>query len=355
MYIRSIQPSADLASVDASTFDVARTAALIDVIGAATPLRVAPVSRQAQALAERGYAGYVWGLGAAAIWSGWWTVTRAGVSTGLPAADLAALRFGLGGLLLLPLAWRERAAIRKVPPGLLFFMAVGSGAPYALVAGTGVRLASAGVGGAITVGLLPAFTLILAMLFLRERPTGRLFAGISCIFLGATTIVASAWNGPGGWIGLGCFVAGALMWSGYTVALRQAGLRPLTAAAVVCVGSLVFYTPAWLLTAGPGRLLAAAPAGLAFQAFYQSLLSAIAALYCFGRAVGSLGATRASVFAAIVPALSMVTSAVVLGEQPSLTELCGALLLSAGAIIAARPPIDRIGSRVTPLSSTRAA
>ena len=196
--------------------------------------------------------GYLWGFGAAAIWSGWWTVTRMGVAGGLPASDLAALRFGLGGLVLLPLAWRDRGAIRQVgTPSLLFFMAVGAGAPYALVAGNGVRLASAGVGGAITVGLLPAFTLILGMLFLRERPTRPLFAGIGCILVGAATIVASAWNGPRGAIGLGFFVAGALMWSGYTVALRRAGLRPLTAAAVVCVGSLVFYTPAWLLTARP--------------------------------------------------------------------------------------------------------
>lgn len=286
--------------------------------------------------AVAGAGGYVWGFGAAAIWSGWWTVTRIGVADGLPAADLAAMRFGIAGVLLLPIAWRERQSILRVAPRTLFFMAVGAGAPYALAVGTGVRLASAGVGGAITVGLLPAFTLILSALILRERVTRGLAAGIVCILLGAACVAAGAWGTGRSWAGLGLFVAGAMMWAGYTVALRRAGLRPLTAAAVVCVASLLLYTPVWLATSGPVHLLAAAPADLLLQALYQSLLSAIGALYCFGRAVGRLGATRASVFAAIVPALSVIIAAVVLGESPGALEACGAALLSAGAMVATR-------------------
>lgn len=280
--------------------------------------------------------GYLWGLGAALIWSGWWTVTRIGVADGLPAADLAALRFGISGLLLLPLAWRERQAIRRVAVLHSFFMALGAGAPYALVAGTGVKLASAGVGGAITVGLLPMFTLILSVLILREQVTRVLVAGIVCILIGASCVAAAAWDVGDSGSGLAFFVAGALMWAGYTVALRCSGLAPLTATAVICIASLALYTPVWLLTCGSLRLFAAAPADLLMQALYQSLLSAIGALYCFGRAVGRLGTTRASVFAAIVPAISVIIAALVLHESPGAAEIFGASLLSVGAFIAAR-------------------
>jgi len=283
-----------------------------------------------------GASGYLWGLGAAVIWSGWWTVTRLGVADGLPATDLAAVRFGISGLLLLPLAWRERQAIRLVAPRLLFFMAAGAGAPYALVAGTGVKLTSAGVGGAITVGLLPVFTLILSALVLREAVTRILAAGIACILLGAACVAAGAWDGARGGYGLALFVVGALMWAGYTVSLRRAGLQPLTATAVVCVASLAFYTPVWLVSSGSARLFTAAPADLLLQALYQSLLSAIGALYCYGQAIGRLGATRASVFAAVVPLFSVIIAAVVLRESPGAIDLCGAALLSAGAIVAAR-------------------
>ena len=280
--------------------------------------------------------GYLWGLGAAAIWSGWWTVARVGVADGLSAADLAALRFAIAGLVLLPLAWRSRQAVARVAPSLLFFMALGAGAPYALVAGTGVALISAGVGGAITVGLLPVFTLILSTLVLRERATKRMAAGIGCILVGAACVAAGTWNAGGNRLGLLFFVAGALMWAGYTVSMRRAGLLPLTAAAVVCGASLLFYVPVWAFTGGPERLLAAVPGDLLFQALYQSLLSAIGALYCFGRAVERLGATRASVFAAIVPALSMAIAVVLLGESPSTIEIVGATLLSIGAVAATR-------------------
>jgi drug/metabolite transporter (DMT)-like permease len=263
-------------------------------------------------------------------------VTRFGVAEGLSSADLAAVRFGIAGLLLLPLAWRARHVIGRVAPSLLFFMALGAGAPYALVAGTGVALTSAGVGGAITVGLLPAFTLILSILVLRERATRGLAAGIGCILVGAACVAAGAWEADGDRSGLLFFVAGALMWAGYTVSMRRAGLQPFTAASVVCVASLAFYVPVWALTGGPARLLAVVPGDLMFQVLYQSILSAIGALYCFGRAVELLGATRASVFAAIVPALSMVIAVLFLGESPSAIEIVGAALLSIGAAAATR-------------------
>lgn len=282
-----------------------------------------------------GASGYLWGLGAAAIWSGWWTVTRVGVVNDLPVADLAGLRFGISGLLLLPLAWRERRAIGAVGPRLLFFMAAGAGAPYVLVAGTGVALTSAGLGGAITVGLLPVFTLILSILFLREKVTRHLAAGIGCILLGAAFVTAGTWEAGRGGYGLALFVAGALMWAAYTVALKRSGLLPLTATAVISVASLALYTPIWLALSGSARLLAH-PEELLMQILYQSLLAAIGALYCYGRAINRLGAARASVFAAIVPLFSVIIAAVVLHESPGLLELSGAALLATGALIAAR-------------------
>jgi len=59
---------------------------------------------------------------------------------------------------------------------------------------------------------------------------------------------------------MGFFVLGALMWAGYTVSLKQVGLPPLTATAVVCVASLLLYTPVWLVISEPARLLSGAPA-----------------------------------------------------------------------------------------------
>ena len=46
------------------------------------------------------------GLTAVSIWAGWSVVTRLAVTTGLDAWDIPALRFGVAGLLLLPILIR---------------------------------------------------------------------------------------------------------------------------------------------------------------------------------------------------------------------------------------------------------
>ncbi len=109
-------------------------------------------------------------------------------------------------MLLLPLFWRNRELIRSVRPRHLLFIAIGAGAPYAYVTGTGVALTAAGVGGAMTVGLMPAFTLLLSALVLRERISRNLVAGTVIIVLGAlawsratrgmASASASSFSGP---------------------------------------------------------------------------------------------------------------------------------------------------------------
>jgi drug/metabolite transporter (DMT)-like permease len=46
--------------------------------------------------------GALYGLAAVSIWSGWIVVARLGLKTSLTPWDIAALRFGVAGLLLLP-------------------------------------------------------------------------------------------------------------------------------------------------------------------------------------------------------------------------------------------------------------
>ena len=55
------------------------------------------------ALASLNYLkGAVFGFAAVSIWASWSVVTRLAVTTGLDASDIAALRFGVAGLLLPP-------------------------------------------------------------------------------------------------------------------------------------------------------------------------------------------------------------------------------------------------------------
>ena len=58
--------------------------------------------------------GAIYGLAAASIWAGWIVVARLGLRTSLTPGDIAALRFGVGGLLLLPYLLQKGLAIKRL-------------------------------------------------------------------------------------------------------------------------------------------------------------------------------------------------------------------------------------------------
>ncbi|MBI2204686.1 MAG: EamA family transporter [Candidatus Rokubacteria bacterium] len=87
--------------------------------------------------------GTVFGFAAVSIWASWSVLTRLAVTTNLDAWDIAALRFGVAGLLLSPVLVRRGLARDRLGwPGLAVIIA-GLGAPYVLVAAGGLRFAPA--------------------------------------------------------------------------------------------------------------------------------------------------------------------------------------------------------------------
>ena len=64
-------------------------------------------------------AGALWGLGAATLWSGWWVMTRLGITASLPGSDLAALRFGVAGVVMLPVLMHHWRSLRTASPLLI--------------------------------------------------------------------------------------------------------------------------------------------------------------------------------------------------------------------------------------------
>ncbi len=88
-------------------------------------------------------AGVGFALLAIGLWGGWFVVTRRTVGAGgaLGPADLVALRFGIGGLLLLPvLLLRLRGLDRRAfVDGAILYVA--QGAPFALLISVALRYA----------------------------------------------------------------------------------------------------------------------------------------------------------------------------------------------------------------------
>lgn len=284
--------------------------------------------------------GALFGIAAVSIWAGWMAVTRIGVTTTLNAWDIAALRFGLAGLVLLPVVWRKGLALNTLGWPRLFLLVSGAGAPYALVAAQGLRFASAADAGALIPGVMPLFVALLAAAFLAERFTAQRKAGLVLIFAGIVCIAGASLLGgdlarSGGHV---LFLSAALLWACFTIVMRWAKLAPLHAAALVSVGSLVGYVPAYLLFAAK-HMADASMAEIAVQALYQGLLTTVVSLTLFGRAVAILGASSAAAFGALVPAMAAVLAIPLLGEFPSWTDWTGITAISLGVYLASGGPL----------------
>src|SRR5262249_12907849 len=133
--------------------------------------------------------------------------------------------------------------------------------------------------------------------------------------------------GTGQTIGHALFIASALAWACYTVAMRGARLDGLHAAAIAAGGALVLYLPAHLLIAGTS-LFGAPPRDILLQAIVQGVLTAILSLLLYGRAVSILGASSGAAFAALCPAMTALIAIPVLGEWPAPPDWIAIIVIS---------------------------
>jgi drug/metabolite transporter (DMT)-like permease len=286
--------------------------------------------------------GALYGLAAVSIWSGWIVVARLGLQTSLTPWDIAVLRFGVAGLLLLPYILNKGLALKRLGWIGLSAIVVGGGAPV-LLANAGLQFAPAAHAGALFPGVMPLAVAILATLILHEPFTDAKKIGFVLILLGAFGVT---W-GTGGVtdsrqaIGHALFLGSALAWACYTVAMRRARLDGLHAAGIAAVGALVLYVPVYLFAEGGASLAKAAWGDLALQAFVQGVLTAIASLVFYGRAVSILGATSGAAFAALSPAMTAVMAIPILGEWPTATDWIAIATISVGVYAVSGGPLPR--------------
>src|SRR5438128_9273317 len=104
--------------------------------------------------------GSLYGLAAVSIWSGWIVVARLGLRTTLTPWDIAALRFGVAGILLLPYVLENGLAIDRLGWVGLAAIVLGGAAPVFL-ANSALLFAPAAHAGAFVPGVMPLMVVLL--------------------------------------------------------------------------------------------------------------------------------------------------------------------------------------------------
>jgi drug/metabolite transporter (DMT)-like permease len=291
--------------------------------------------------------GAAFGLAAVSIWSGWIVVARLGLRSSLTPWDIAGIRFGVAGLLMLPLVLARGLAVDRLGWGGLVAIVLGGAAPVFL-ANWGLSFAPAAHAGALFPGVMPLMVALLAAAVLREEFTWAKKLGFALMVPGvlAITLASGGELGSAQNLGHALFLCAGLAWAFYTVALRRARLDGLHAAAISAVGSMLLYLPVYCSL--PATSIArAAWFDIALQAFVQGILTAIISLMFYGKAVSILGASSGAAFAALCPAMTALMAIPILGEWPQKLDWAAIVLISAGVYIVSGGPLPRWLQRTT--------
>lgn len=297
----------------------------------ATPVVPAETTRSA--------AGVAVGLTAASIGALYTVYARWGIAQGLHASDLTALRFGVAGLLMLPLlvhTLRRKRAVLLDRWRLWLAVAALAGTPFGLLMFGALQFAPSSHAAVFPFAAMSVAGLVLSALVLGDQLTPRKGVGIGIVLAGLVLLSgvdATSFSGRA-LLGDAMFVAAGTLWAGFGILLRRHNLDPLLATAVISVSALLTYVPMYLAVEGTARLAAASATVLWTEVLVQGAVAGAGTLFTYSTMVRLLGPARAAVFPALAPGLATLTAWPVLGHVPTAAETAGLVVVMAGLILA---------------------
>lgn len=286
--------------------------------------------------------GFLCGILSAVIWGVQAVVSRQSVADGLSAGDVTLLRFLAAALVLLPFAVQR---LRPFPVGRLgwtraLILTAIVGPSYSLILVGGAHFAPALHSSVISPGLIPVATALLAVLVLGERISPLRVIGLAIIVAGIALFsyetMANTPTREGAWIGDLLFVLIALLWSVFGLLARRWGADAVEVTMATCLLSVPLLP--LLALVQPVNLFAVPLPAIALQALYQGVLVGAVALFLYTKAVAILGAARAALFLPLVPIVTALAGAALLGERASPLELAGMALAVVGMVTALKAP-----------------
>jgi drug/metabolite transporter (DMT)-like permease len=213
---------------------------------------------------------------------------------------------------------------------------------YNLLFLDGVRLAPASHGAVIVPGFIPGITLVLARLFLGERPRRRQVLGALVGLVGLALVIGPSFvSGSGTAVGDAMFVGGALACSAYAVVARKATRRfdaSVITFLAAATGAGIFLVLS--LLAVPGGLQAYGTASLRALGgvAYLASIGTVIAFVFFYLGMQRLGAARAAAYSVLIPLFGVVATTALLGQSLEPIALVGAAIVVGGLWLTQAPP-----------------
>ena len=276
---------------------------------------------------------------AASIGALYTVFARWGISHGLSSPDLTVLRFGVAGLLTMPiLALAVRRDMKQFTSRWRVWLLVAflAGTPFGLLMFGALQFAPASHAAVFPFTAMSVMGMVLGALVLGDRMTLRRLSGITVVLIGLVLVsgVDAASLTLRAAVGDAMFLLAGTLWAGFGIVLRKHRLDPLLATSVISFSALLTYVPAYLFFTGGEGLMACEPTVFWIEVLIQGVIAGAGTLYTYSKMVSLLGPSRAAVFPALAPGLAAMLAWPVLGHVPATFETVGLLLVMVGLLVA---------------------
>lgn len=208
---------------------------------------------------------------------------------------------------------------------------------YTLASDTGVIISSA-----------PFFTAIFSCIFSRgaEKPRARFFVGFAAAMAGIALISFGGGAQESGELGerlFGDFLAllAAAVWGLYSILTKKIsafGYPTIPATRRTFFYGIIFMIPALFIFDFEFKPALFAEPKYLLNMLFLGLLASALCFVSWSFSVGKLGAVAASVYIYAVPVVTLIASALILGERVTPCALAGAALTIAGLFIGGKAP-----------------
>lgn len=270
------------------------------------------------------------GVGFAAIWSSAFTSAKIALMDAPPFL-LLGVRFAVAGLAACALAWAmgQRLPRERRVWGLILLFGFCQNSLYLGLNFLAMTKVPAGL-AAIIASALPLAVAAFSRAFLGERLPLLGLAGLGAGFAGVALIMGGRVAGGADPLGVAFCVVGLVALAAATLAVR--GIR-VTEGLLMVVGLQMFVgavtlAPVGLLTERLEDVRLTLSLALSFA--YTALVPGVIATVIWFRLVARIGATAASAFHFLNPALGVAIAAALLGETVGPVDVIGVAVVTAG-------------------------
>jgi drug/metabolite transporter (DMT)-like permease len=277
------------------------------------------------------------------VWGYNWVVMKIGLRFSGP-LDFAALRGGLGVLLLFGVLLLMRVPLRPRHVGKTIWLGLFQTTGFVGLISWSLTGGAAGK-SAVLAYTMPFWVILFGWPFLKERLRGWQWVAVALALVGLV-FVLEIWDGAASLTSSVLALAAGASWGVSVILFKRIPvstrdeLLSLTAWQML-YGCIPLIAAAWLVPERPIEWTGVFIAALSFNAVGGMALATLLWLYILYR----LPATISSLSSLIVPVIGVLSAWIQLGEQPSVAEGAGMLLILAGLGLLIAP--QRIAQPVT--------